>query len=104
MNPDNGDLDPGLLRRCAQQPAAIDADAFVGRIEKALGRLRRARRWRGALPLLVVAGLLVSVTPWVVSVSLTLGDGIASALATPWTWLISLPLGLWILRRSRAWV
>jgi hypothetical protein len=103
MNPHSEDLDPELLRRFAQQSTALDADTFVGRIEQELGRLRRARRWRRGVALLVAVGLLVSVTPWVVSLSLTVGEWMGAALATPWTWVLSLPVGLWILRRSRAW-
>jgi hypothetical protein len=103
MTPDSEDLDPELLRRFAQQSGAPDADAFVIRVAGELGRLRRARRWRRAVVLLVAIGLLVSVTPWAVRLSVTLEEGVAAALATPWIWVLSLPLGLWILRRSRAW-
>jgi hypothetical protein len=103
MNPDTEDLDPKLLRQFARQPAAADADAFVGGVERKLGRLRRARRWRRGVVLLLAIGLLVSVTPWAVRFSLSFGDWVASALATPWTWMLSLPLGLWVLRRSRTW-
>jgi hypothetical protein len=103
MNPESEALDPELLRRFAQQTSTLDADVFVGRVERELGRLRRARRWRRAVALLVAAGLLVGVTPWVVSLSLTLGGWTGTALATPWIWVLSLPLGFWVLRRSRAW-
>ena len=104
MNPDSEDLDPELLRRFARQSSAPDADAFVIRVERELRRLRRVRHWWRGIALLVAVGLLVSVTPWVVRLSVTLDEGVAAALATPWTWVLSLPLGLWILRRSRAWV
>jgi hypothetical protein len=104
MNPDSEALDPELLRRFAEQPAALEAEAFAGRVEKALGRLRRARRWRRGVALLVAVALLASLTPEVISLSLTLSGWIGTALAAPWTWVLSLPLGFWILRRSRAWV
>jgi uncharacterized protein (DUF2062 family) len=103
MNPDSTDLEPELLRRFARQAMVSDGDAFVGRVGRELRRLQRARRWRRAVALLLAVGLLVSATPWVVSLSLTLGDWIGAALETPWTWVLSFPLGFWILRRSRAW-
>jgi len=101
MSPDPEERDAELLRRFAQQSAALDADSFVKQVQLKVTRLRRARRWRRAVVWLGAAGLLVSVTPWVVRFSFIIGGSVGTALAAPWTWVLSLPLAFWVWRRTR---
>ncbi|HMI37211.1 MAG TPA: hypothetical protein VK505_06270 [Steroidobacteraceae bacterium] len=101
MIPDSEHRDAELSRRFAQQASALDADSFVNQVQLKVNRLRRARRWQRAAAWLAAAGLLVCVTPWVVSLSLIIGDWFGTALAAPTTWVLSLPLAIWVWRRSR---
>jgi hypothetical protein len=101
MSTDPEERDAELLRRFAQQASALDADSFVKQVQLKVNRLRRARRWRRAVARLGAMGLLVYVTPWVVSFSLILADSFGTALAAPWIWVLSLPLAFWVWRRAR---
>jgi len=101
MSPDPEERDATLLRRFAQQTAALDADSFVQQVQLKVTRLRRARRWRRAVAWLGAVGLLVYLTPWVVTLSLILGGSVGTALTAPWLWVLSLPLAFWVWRRTR---
>jgi hypothetical protein len=100
MIPDSEHRDAELSRRFAQQACALGPDPFVSQLQLKLARLRRARRWQRAAAWLVAAGLLVCVTPWVVSLSLIISDWFGTALAAPTTWVLSVPLAIWVWRRS----
>ena len=93
--------DPRLQQIFVQSASALADEPFLGRFALKLEFQRRTRYWRRGLIWAAWMGLLVYLTPVVTAMTLGLTEWISAAIMSPWTWVLSLPLGLWAMQRSR---
>jgi hypothetical protein len=102
------EFDDTLTQLFAEAREALPAEEFLQRVAIGVGRARR-RRAIGRTALTVAAGgVAVAATPYVAAGSLAvvghLGEWLpafAHALASPVTWLCSVTVAAWGLRRAR---
>lgn len=102
MNQPSVEFDSRLQQLFAQSTSTFPDEPFSGQLIAKLEIQRKARQWRRRVIWAAWAALLVCVSPVVISMSLRFSEWMTAAIISPWAWILSLPLGLWAMQRSRS--
>jgi hypothetical protein len=102
MSQPSTELDFRLQRLFARSTSALPDEPFLGQLIAKLESQRKARQWRRRFIWLAWAASLICVSPAVISMSLRFSEWTTAIVISPWSWVLSLPLGLWAMQRSSA--
>jgi len=101
MHDPKHDLDQDLLNAFAHAAAPADDLAFLARVQAAVERVERQRRWLRGLTVALIAAAMLAMTPWVVELSLRLAQAALSPEGALLALVVSLTAPWMVMRGAR---